>query len=471
MSYVNNNYGNAIPNPSRANNYISDPNKLVTINVTGPGRVVLQGGGISSDETFGGAWSVGTLGSVGTSVLQIGPYQTPNENWSETDQLLNALGFKTVNGQTYNGSGSVQGDPDIPNSVTVNSGGMFVVAVDQVNTNSLNVSGTPAYGANGTPNYLRNPIILNGGTLSATGSEVASFNYSTFAFSSNPVTAKLGGDFTVCAGTSTIDAYDPIGGTGARTVQLLGGSRLLRNSTAAFAAGTVLTYNTNWAGTLNVNGGGYGGWFDLMRDSGGSVSVAPGATINIMNGATVKECDLTTDVDSNGNAEEPSGAVADPYGGLYDTTSGNSVNITGGSGGGHLVFSRSTAMTYGGNISGGLNLAMEGDSGLLVLSSTNNTYTNGTDVEDGTLEALASDALPYGSALTVGATERSSWVILWEPRSTWSRHQCMPRRPQARWRRCRNRAHWRCWAWPESSQRQQLGGSGGLRTGKSMTVA
>ena len=330
-NFVNNNNGNAIPNPNRANNYISDPNKIVTVNIAGPGRVVLQEGGITSNSTFGGAWSIGSSGSVGTSVLQVGPYQTNSSGASSwtvwygpQGQPLNALGFKTINGQTYGGGSSVQGDPDIPNQVTVNTGGTFIVSVDQANQ-SLSLSASDG-GVNGTPNYLRNPIILNGGALAASGSEVTfGWNYkngydntqgtvSEVSYNSTLVTAKLGGNFTVCPGTSTIDTYDPIGGTGARTVQLLAGTRVISNSTSPLRR-HVLTYNTSWAGTLNVNGGGYGGQFDLMRDSGGSVSVAPGATINIQNGATVKLLDLTTDKDSNGNAEEPAGAVRTPTAG------------------------------------------------------------------------------------------------------------------------------------------------------------
>ncbi len=78
------------------------------------------------------------------------------------------------------------------------------------------------------------------------------------------MTAKLGGDFIVSPGTSTIDTFDPIGGSGARTVQLLAGTRAISNSTYSFTAGQVLTYGTTWSGTLNVDGGGYGGEFDLI---------------------------------------------------------------------------------------------------------------------------------------------------------------------------------------------------------------
>jgi len=371
---VGNEYGNAIK--TSATTYASDPTKLVTIHVTGPGPVQLQDGGVSSDTTFGGEWS------VDSGVLQIGPYQQTATGWNGPyGQLLNALGFKTLNGQTYNGSGSVQGDPDMPNGVTVHSGGMFAVAVDQVNTNPNIILYNQATPVNNTPDYLRNPITLSGGTLAATGYEMDFF---ALTLTNSLVTAKLGGDFTVGTGTSTIATYDPIGSSGTRTVQLLGGSRTLSNSTAAFAAGTTLTYNTTWDGTLNVDGGtANGGEFDLFRDSGGTVTVASGAKINIRNGATV-----------NVGGTEPNAA-------LYDTTTQNSVNFGGNAGGGHLVFSRSADFTYRGNISGDLDLTQEG-TGSLFLSGTN-TYTGGTMVSSGTLTVVLASELPSGGGLTIGA--------------------------------------------------------------------
>jgi len=371
---VNNEYGNAIKTGSAT--YASDPTKLVTIHIAGPGIVQLQDGGVSSDTTFGGEWS------VDSGVLQIGPYQQASVGWNGPyGQLLNALGFKTLNGQTYNGTGSVQGDPDMPNGVTVHAGGMLAVAVDQVNTNQNIILSNAATPVNDTPDYLRNPITLSGGTLAATGYEM---DFSALALTTTPVTAKLGGDFTVSPGTSTIATYDPIGSSGTRTVQLLGGSRTLSNSTAAFSAGTVLTYNTTWEGTLNVDGGtANGGEFDLLRDAGGTVSVAAGATINIMNGATVRV-----------GGTEPNAA-------LYDTATQNSVNFSGGAGGGYLVFSRSDDLAYRGNISGTLDLTQGGE-GNLVLSGTN-TFVGATSISSGTLSIVAGTALPRGQALIVDA--------------------------------------------------------------------
>ncbi len=130
------------------------------------------------------------------------------------------------------------------------------------------------------------------------------------------------------------------------------------------------------------------------------MSVASGADINIQHGATVKLLNLTTDDEywetSTGTAEEPVGAVSDPNGALYDLTTHNSVNFSGGAGGGHLVFSRSANLTYRGNISGDLDLTQRGTD--TVLLSGDNTYTGGTIVSSGTLVVNTSTALPAGGA-------------------------------------------------------------------------
>ena len=72
----NNNYGTAVYRAS-AGRYVSDPNKLITLNVAGPGLVQLQSGGVSSDETFSGQWN------VQSGVLEVGPFPTTTPNWTK----------------------------------------------------------------------------------------------------------------------------------------------------------------------------------------------------------------------------------------------------------------------------------------------------------------------------------------------------------------------------------------------------
>ena len=62
-------------------------------------------------------------------------------------------------------------------------------------------------------------------------------------------------------------------------------------------------------------------------------------------------------------------------------------------------------LTISGNIGEnppGQSLSLDGP-GILILSGTNNTYTGGTDVDQGTLYVEQSDAIPYGSGLTVAS--------------------------------------------------------------------
>ena len=222
--------------------------------------------------------------------MQVGPFAIgTGSNWyGPYGEPLNALGYKTVLTSASTTSYAFTPDPDLPNPVTVNAGGMLAIAVDQANASQFRNT-TSDIPANPTPDYLRNPVTLNGGSISATGFEV---DFPTTGLqgavpNTTPVTARLGGNFTVASGTSTILAYDAIGNTGSRSVQLVGGSRFLLTPTAAFPNpnGTMLTYNTTWNGVLNVDGGGYGGEFDLLRDSSGTVSVGSGAAINVFNGA------------------------------------------------------------------------------------------------------------------------------------------------------------------------------------------
>ncbi len=165
-----NEYGNwVVGTPGNGSTGYADPTKLITAHVTGAGVVKLQDGGVSSYKTFGGQWS------VDSGVLQVGPFvanPTPDPSSTSTGwggpygEPLNALGFHTPNGQSYPGT---QADPDLPNAVTVNAGGILAVAVDQVNANP-NITSGPV---NPTPNYLRNPVTLNGGAIAATGYEVS----------------------------------------------------------------------------------------------------------------------------------------------------------------------------------------------------------------------------------------------------------------------------------------------------------
>ncbi len=327
-NYESNEYGNWVGNGATGS---VDTTKLFTMHVTGGGVVKLQAGGVASEEVFGGAWS------VDSGILQVGPFianPTPSPASTSTGwggpygEPINALGFHTPNGQVYPG---VAGDPDLPNAVTVNSGGILAVAVDQVNGNPNNmvkVNGVFTDGAvNSTPTYLRNPITLNGGAIASTGYEVTFGASNGTDSSGNPtstnpqgmpdstlVVAQFGGSLTVNSGTSQVLTYDPVGSTGARQVDLVGGTRTLSNSSVGWAAGSTIVYSTSWVGTLQVNPGTTtGGVFAISR-TGGNTSIGPNAALQILSGAGV---DLLGNVAATGTS-----ALTDNQG------SGNSVAVS-----------------------------------------------------------------------------------------------------------------------------------------------
>ena len=128
-------------------------------------------------------------------------------------------------------------------------------------------------------------------------------------------------------GTSKVLTYDPVGGTGARTVELVGGSRYLANASIGWAAGSTINYATNWGGTLTVDPGATtGGAFNIKRTAASaSVTVAPGATLNILAGATVNI--VGANVDAHGSYDETGTYHVARNNVLKDDASANAVAV------------------------------------------------------------------------------------------------------------------------------------------------
>ena len=351
-----------------------------TIRVSGPGRVVLQSGGVYSKETYGGDWE------LNSGILQIGPVEPnsmplpPPGYAGPYGEPLNALGFKVPATPKNTFTGGPRADADLPNAIKV-TGGIFAIGVDAPNTNP-NIITNPE---NPTPNYLRNPVTLAGGSIAATGFEV---DYSVNngdpqgVPNSIPVKARLGGDFSVASGTSKVLTYDPLNSLEARTVELVGGSRSITNASAAFNTGDVITYSTNWVGTLQVDAGGTsGGSFNINR-SGGNVSVTPGAVLEILAGAKVNL--------SGSNA-------------LSDGT--NSVDIMNSS-----VFDVLDGHHQVGNITGNGSVAVENDTALTAQSIKTGTLTIGAGATV-TITPISGGPLAGQTGLTA-VPEPSTLVML-----------------------------------------------------------
>ena len=313
--------GLTVPAGTYSSSNMGTYSPMMTVHTTGAGTVKLQSGETSTYKTFGGAWS------VDSGILQVGPF-TPAPVWVSsggsgaqwtgcTGEVLNALGFALPIGQNFRTSAGATPNPDLPNPVTVNNGGILALAVDQLDANPYNTQ-VPV---NPTPSYLRSAVALNGGAIASTGYDVMFYKSGgtaqavTISGSNKPVVARFGGDFTVgngvssASGSGSVLTYDPngpvttdsfgnaiVGDSGARVVELVGGSRFLANASPGLSASTTLTYATNWDGTLVVaSSGNVGGTFNIKR-SGGTVNVLPGASIVVQPYSTVNIADDNSSV-------------------------------------------------------------------------------------------------------------------------------------------------------------------------------
>ena len=235
-------FGNTVRTGAAPTGLDSSYNK---IRVSGPGRVVLSSGAVTSTVAFRGSWE------INGGILQLGPVVG-----SSKGEPLNALGFRT-NGTNF-----------VFTPATVNAGAMLALGVDETNPNV-----TDPVGGNNLPPYIRNPITLNGGQIASTAFDVDAFGDQD---TSKPVHGALGGALTIQGGSILV--YNPINSTlsgwdyqGPRNVNLVSDG------------------DTSWAGNLTVDPGplGVGGAFKINR-TGGTVAVTAGASITVMPGASLE---------------------------------------------------------------------------------------------------------------------------------------------------------------------------------------
>lgn len=173
-----------------------------TIHVNGPGRLLLQTGGTSATDIFGGQWE------QSNGILQVA---------QSGGSAINALGFKN-------------GDAKQANTIAVNGG---VLAVGGLG------SGTA------TPAWLRANVVLSGGAIAST----------------NAVDAQFGGDFLVTSDTARVLLFDPVTPTTPRSVNLVAGTAGTDNLAAFtfWGSGSILTIDpgstTGGAFNISRNGG------------------------------------------------------------------------------------------------------------------------------------------------------------------------------------------------------------------------
>ncbi len=271
-----------------------------TINISGPGKVVLQSGTVNlggttnngSSSTYAGSWN------VTSGILQLGPV-IPDPN------PLGAGGGPF--GEPLDGLGFVNGSPSQGNPIKV-SGGIFAIGVDTPNENPNWTAGKP-----NAPDYLRASVELDGGAIASTGIETV---YDTVnpdnpqgvpSPTMTPVTAEIGGGLTIDAGaTSSVLTYDPSDPSqSARSFEVVAG-------------------NLTWNGTLAVAAPSTGTGGDLnFSATAGTVTIGSSAALTIAANSTVNVGKFLAS--GTGQTIASVAGAIDPF---TDSNSGQSVSAT-----------------------------------------------------------------------------------------------------------------------------------------------
>jgi len=318
-------------------------------NLGGSGSLIKQGSNaliLTGTNTYNGTTTI----NAGT--LQIGNNSSPG---SLVSNIINnaILDFKSSNNQTYGGQISGSG------ALNKRQGGTLILSGNNTYTGNTTIyAGTLQIGNGGTSgslvsNVSGGPLVFNrsdsstyGGVFS--GTTLTKLGAGTLTLTGNNTNS---GATTISAGTLQIGA----GGTsGAIT------SNIINNAALVFNRSDASTYSGAISGTGPVTKSG-AGTLSLTGSNtySGSTTISAG-TLQIGAGGT-------------------SGAIS------------NSSNITNNAA---LVFNRSNAYTYAGIISGNGTVTQSG-AGTLSLASTN-TYSGGTQLNGGVLEALHANALGNG---------------------------------------------------------------------------
>ena len=222
-------------------------------------------------------------------------------------------------------------------------------------------------------------IVVSGGTLDLGGN--------TFTQSSSmPFPADVFSGGVVQNGTLVNNygsyAAAPASGVTATVSANLEGTNALLTVTGP---GTLLLSGSNTYAATTVNGGALTAANTASLPAGGSVTVNAGALLAVQPG---------------GNSGWSDDQITALLGTVYwnAPTAGFGIDTTNGN------------YTYAGNITQTLSLTKLGSNTLTLTGD--NTYSGGTNIENGTLDVMSSDAIPYASGLTVGT---SGTVILGSP--------------------------------------------------------
>ncbi len=473
---------NAEPSGTRGN--IAAAKSVNSLNLTGATGVQMTGSGALT--LVSGGLIANTSGGIRAGILKGSPSGDLTVNTVQDIVISSAIpdnGGPTALVKTGAGTLTLSGTTSYTGDTYLNNG--TLVYIPPLNATyagsihglgNLTKSGTATLTLTGMSDYSGATTITGGGLCvdGALGPNSAVTLQSSAVLSGS---GTIGGDVTATGGTIALSP----GGTILGAVTIGSGTLTVGNATGNYLS---------TAGGLNVTDGGA----LLVSPSAtivGNVDLSSSAESNFSGVLSGLNSVLTLDAPAGGTLTVGSSASS-TYGGIVlqagtlkiantAALGSNALTINGGtldlggwsnfmlttlagaggmietsSGTASLLVNPSTYMTdnYSGSIAdgaGSVSLVKEG-AGTLVLSGSN-TYSGGTTVEAGTLEATCPGALPNGSALTVGSDAAIFGGDLMPSGRRCLLPQRSPTRPQPLFP---SRARWRFCLWRPSGSRPYM---------------
>jgi autotransporter-associated beta strand protein len=347
---------------SFSGNIKNGPSKSIALTVQGPGTLVLGGA-----NTYAGATTV----NYGT--LLVGGSHSGGDVYN-----IGSLG----SGGTLGGVGAISGT----NAVNLFSGATVAPGATAANANNVGTLTLPSLSTagGGTFNYVLsnsptsgNDLIQINGNLTLNGQSTVSIYKTSVLSNGNYPLFKYTGSLTY-SGSATALAYAPANLLSAR-------------QHATFDYGTTGVISLDIVGNAaNLT------WVGGTTGAGTNVWDQDDTANTVWNNGTGSDYYATSDkVTFNGAAIEPNTTVN-----LNGTLTPGSVTVTG---------SNDYTFTGSGMIGGSTQLVMAGP-GSLTIATNGNSYTGGTSISGGTLNANAVNALGSGTLAVSGGVLNANAV-------------------------------------------------------------